>query len=61
MREFASFESRNRRTGLKEQGCFRAVLGSETVCPQVQFAATPRILNLEFWEGGEGEGEGSGV
>ena len=35
-REFASFESRNRRTGLKEQGC---VLRSETVCPQVQFAA----------------------
>ena len=35
VREFASFESRNRRTGV---GC---VPGSETVSPQVQFAATP--------------------
>ena len=43
VRELASFESRNRRTGLKEQGC---VSGLETVCPQVQFAATPRILNF---------------
>ena len=40
MREFASFESRNRRTGLKEQAC---VPGSETVSPQMQFTTTARI------------------
>ena len=45
VREFASFESRSPRTGLKDQGC---VSGSETVCPQPQFAATPRILNFSW-------------
>ena len=44
MSEFASFESRSRRTGFKEQGC---VPGSEIVSPQMQFAATPRICLIE--------------